>query len=133
MLIKSYLTDSNEPWTTENLMESLIERMLTLHASSGTFRQTFESLQATQLFIDAYNGMLGRLTSVLANAEGDRHVNGWNVRILEKLSHFGLALALDKAVGGPQKQEVLFDNFLLDRFLMISPDRSSTRFVRLRR
>jgi hypothetical protein len=25
---------------------------------------------------------------------------------LEKLSHFGLALALDNAVGGPQKQEV---------------------------
>jgi hypothetical protein len=91
-------------------MENLIERMLTLHASSGTFRQAFESQQTTQLFIDAYNGMIERLTRVLTNdpsVESDRHyVNGWNIRILEKLSHFGLALALGNAVGGPQKQEV---------------------------
>ena len=91
-------------------MEQLVERMLTLHASSGTFRQAFESQQTTQLFIDAYHGMIETLTRVLANAPnvgGDRHyVNGWNIRILEKLSHFGLALALDNTVGGSQKQEV---------------------------
>ena len=103
--------DSNVlSWATESLMENLIERMLTSHASSGTFRQAFESQQTTQLFIDAYNGMIERLTRVLTNhpnVESDRHyVNGWNIRILEKLSHFGLALALDNAVGGPQKQEV---------------------------
>jgi len=102
--------DSTLSWTTEILMEQLIERMLTLHASSGTFRQTFESQQTIQLFIDAYNGMIERLTRVLTNNPdpgSDRHyVNGWNIRILEKLSHFGLALALDNAVGGPQKQEV---------------------------
>lgn len=133
ILIKNCLTDSNDlPWATESLMERLIERLVTLHASSGTFRQTFESLQATQLFIDAYNGILVRLTSVLANAEGDRHVNGWSVRILEKLSHFGLALALDKAVGGAQKQEVIFDTLGFDKDLIISPGRSLTRFVRLR-
>jgi len=100
--------DSNTlSWTTEILMENLIERMLTLHALSGTFRQTFESQQIIQLFIDAYNGMIERLTRVLTDVGSDRHyVNGWNVRILEKLNHFGLAVALDNAVGGPQKQEV---------------------------
>lgn len=91
-------------------MEHLIERMLTLHASSGTFRQTFESQQTTQLFIAAYNGMVEKLSRVLADDShvdcNERYINEWNIRILEKLSHFGLALALDSAVGGPQKQEV---------------------------
>ena len=94
-------------------MEHLIEEMLTLHSSSATFRQAFESHQITQLFIDAYKAVLEKLKETLANShcteegENGNYVNSWNLRILEKMSHLGLALALDNAVGGPQKQEVI--------------------------
>ena len=80
-------------------MEILIEEMLTLHATSSTFRQIFESQQTTQLFIDTYKSMVAKLSTASS-------INEWNIRILEKLTHFGLALALDNAVGGSQKREV---------------------------
>jgi hypothetical protein len=94
------------------MMERLIEELLTLHASSPTFRLTFASQQTTQLFIDASKAMIERLTEVLTNgANGSKghqgsSINAWNVRILEKLNHLGLALALDNAVGSSQKREV---------------------------
>ncbi|KAF8885379.1 hypothetical protein CPB84DRAFT_1837906 [Gymnopilus junonius] len=91
---------ANLSWSTETTMEILIEELLTLHASSSTFRQIFESQQTTQLFIDTYKGMVTKLS-------GASHINGWNLRILEKLTHFGLALALDNTVGGSQKREIL--------------------------
>ena len=81
-------------------MENLIEELLTLHATSSTFRQIFESQQTTQLFIDTYKSLVDKLTSSASS------INDWNARILEKLTHFGLALALDNAVGGIQKREV---------------------------
>ncbi|KAF8154493.1 hypothetical protein B0H34DRAFT_660452 [Crassisporium funariophilum] len=87
-------------WSTETTMEILIEELLTLHASSSTFRQIFESQQTTQVFIDTYKSMVTKLSSA-------RTINNWNTRILEKLTHFGLALALDNAVGGGQKREIL--------------------------
>ncbi|PPQ75051.1 hypothetical protein CVT24_010464 [Panaeolus cyanescens] len=101
----AHIPDSGEAneeqnWTTESTMELLIEELLTLHASSSTFRQIFESQQTTQLFIDTYTAMVDKLS-------GGRQINSWNVRILEKLTHFGLALALDNAVGGGQKREIL--------------------------
>jgi len=89
-------------------MEQLVEELLTLHATSPTFRQMFQSQQTTQLFIDAYKAMVDKLSRVLA-ASGPSHsnqINDWNIRILEKLTHFGLALALDNAVGGSQKRDV---------------------------
>ncbi|PPQ94175.1 hypothetical protein CVT25_003811 [Psilocybe cyanescens] len=91
---------SNLSWSTETTMEMLIEELLTLHASSSTFRHIFESQQTTQLFIDAYKAMVAKLSKV-------NYINGWNIRILEKLTHFGLALALDNSVGGGQKREIL--------------------------
>ncbi len=99
-------------------MEHLIEELLTLHSSSATFRQAFQSHQITQLFIDAYKAMLEKLKEILASSprieEGKsrNYVNGWNLRILEKLSHLGLALALDNAVGGSQKQEVILEVYM---------------------
>ena len=80
-------------------MEVLIEELLTLHASSSTFRHLFESQQTTQLFIDAYKSTVSKLTQASS-------INDWSLRILEKLTHFGLALALDNSVGGSQKREV---------------------------
>ena len=87
-------------------MEILIEELLTLHATSSTFRHIFESHQTTQLFIDTYKAMVAKLSS-------SSSINGWNLRILEKLTHFGLALALDNTVGGGQKREVGFASFCL--------------------
>ncbi|KIK63270.1 hypothetical protein GYMLUDRAFT_196894 [Collybiopsis luxurians FD-317 M1] len=91
---------SRYTWTTETTMEELTENLMTLHATSGTFRHAFQSQQTTQLFISAYKGFVDKISDA-------ERVNGRTVRILEKLSHFGLALALDNAVAGGQKREIL--------------------------
>jgi len=80
-------------------MEILVEELLTLHATSSTFCQIFESQQTTPLFIDTYKSMVTKLSTASS-------INDWNIWVLEKLTHFGLALALDNAVGGSQKREV---------------------------
>lgn len=80
-------------------MEELTENLMSLHASSGTFRHVFQSQQTTQLFIVAYKSFVAKISNAL-------QVNVRTIRILEKLSHFGLALALDNAVAGGQKREV---------------------------
>ncbi|KAF9531325.1 hypothetical protein CPB83DRAFT_848844 [Crepidotus variabilis] len=94
-------------WEIERTMERLVEELLNMHASSATFRHVFESQQTTQLFIDAYKAMTDTLSKQAVRAETIGSVNEWSVRIVEKLSHFGLALALDNAVGGSQKREIL--------------------------
>lgn len=98
-----FLLDADSiSWSAEAAMENLVEEMLTLHASSSTFRQVFESQQMTQIFIDSFKSMVDKISSA-------RSINGWSVKILEKLTHFGLALALDNAVGGSQKRQVSLD------------------------
>ncbi|KAK7049866.1 Beige protein-like 1 [Paramarasmius palmivorus] len=92
--------DEVSSWTTESTMEVLIEELMDLHASSGTFRQVFQSQQTTQIFVDAYKKFVETLTPV-------PEVNQRTIGILEKLTHFGLALALDNAVAGAQKREIL--------------------------
>ena len=82
-------------------MEVLIEEIMDLHASSPTFRQVFQSQQTTQIFVDAYKSFARDLEPV-------SDINQRTIRILEKLTHLGLALALDNAVAGAQKQEVVF-------------------------
>ena len=82
-------------------MDSLIEELMGLHSSSPTFRQVFQSQQTTQMFVDAYKMFVSKVTGAQA-----QNINESTTRILEKLSHFGLALALDTVVGGPQKREV---------------------------
>lgn len=59
----------------------------------------FRSHAVTQAFIDAYKMFA---TSVAHAAEIDQGT----VRVLEKLSHLGLSIALDNAVAVTQKQEV---------------------------
>jgi len=82
-------------------MELLVERLMNLHASSSTFRQIFQSQQTTQLFVNAYKDFVAKVS-------GSPAFNEYTVRILEKLAHLGLALALDNAVAGAQKREVRF-------------------------
>jgi hypothetical protein len=93
-------------WAIEGSMEILIEELMSLHASSNTFRQVFRSQQTTQLFIDAYKAFVSKVISFPDISQ----INQKTIRILEKLSHFGLALALDGAVAGSQKREVCLIN-----------------------
>ncbi|GLB40924.1 putative WD40 repeats [Lyophyllum shimeji] len=87
-------------WSTESNMENLVEEMMDLHASSTTFRQVFKSQQATQIFVDAYKTFVAKVTA-------SARVNQWTRRILEKVTHLGLALALDPFIAGGQKREIL--------------------------
>lgn len=92
-------------WDTEATVEMMLETMMKLHSSSSTFRELFRSQQATQMFIDAYKNSVESLKAQLT--EGGGIVNDRMMRIMEKLSHLGLALALDNAVAGAQKREIL--------------------------
>ncbi|KAF9466003.1 hypothetical protein BDZ94DRAFT_1252774 [Collybia nuda] len=87
-------------WATESNMEVLVEELMDLHASSPTFRQVFKSQQTTQLFVSAYKTFVSKVSAA-------SEVNQWTRRILEKLTHFGLALALDNHIAGAQKREIL--------------------------
>ncbi|KAF5370942.1 hypothetical protein D9615_009793 [Tricholomella constricta] len=87
-------------WSTESNMENLVEEIMDLHALSTTFRQVFKSQQTTQLFVDGYKTFVTKVTAA-------QRVNQWTRRILEKISHLGLALALDPVIAGNQKREIL--------------------------
>jgi hypothetical protein len=92
-------------FTTEATMESLVEKLMNLHARSGAFRHIFQSQQTTQLFVNAYKDFVAKIS-------GESAINDYTVRILEKLAHLGLALALDNSVAGAQKREVkIFAHF----------------------
>jgi hypothetical protein len=90
-------------------MEAIMEELMTLHASSATFRELFKSAQATQTFIDAYKMFVQKANDLEA-------IDVWTTSMLDKLNHFGLALALDNNVAGGQKREVRPFRFLLTHF-----------------
>ncbi|KAI0079797.1 beach-domain-containing protein [Panus rudis PR-1116 ss-1] len=81
--------------------EKLLEELIQLHGSSSTFRQVFKSQTTTSYFVDAYRTFVMHLSNTSATLELVI------VRILEKMSHFGLSIALDTAVAAEQKQEIL--------------------------
>ncbi|KAG6836952.1 hypothetical protein H0H93_000593 [Arthromyces matolae] len=91
-------SSSQQSWTTESNVENLVEEIMDLHASSPTFRQIFKSHQTTQLFIDMFKNFANKLSSA-------SEVNQGTKRILEKITHLGLALALDEFISGSQKRE----------------------------
>ncbi|KAF5339895.1 hypothetical protein D9611_009101 [Ephemerocybe angulata] len=102
---RAHLSDSEADaahitWDTENTLEAMLEAMMKLHTSSSTFREIFRSQQATQMFIDGYKQTVEKLKT-------SPSINQLTGRIIEKLSHLGLALALDNAVAGGQKREIL--------------------------
>ncbi|KAF8208087.1 hypothetical protein K438DRAFT_1667321 [Mycena galopus ATCC 62051] len=92
--------DPDASWAVESTMEVLIEELMDLHASSNGFREVFKSQQTTQLFVNSYKSFVVRVTDAA-------QINQRTIRILEKLTHFGLGLALDNAVAGAQKREIL--------------------------
>ncbi|EIN04780.1 beach-domain-containing protein [Punctularia strigosozonata HHB-11173 SS5] len=92
--------DASDVDSPEALVEILIEELIELHSQNPTFRQVFRSQQTTQIFIDAYK------TFVLALSSAP-HVSQRVIRILEKVMHFAMSLALDNDVAGTQKREIL--------------------------
>ncbi len=80
-------------------MEALVEELLNLHSTLAQFRTIFQSQIATQSFADGYKTFVNKLIEL-------PEINPRTARILEKLTHFGLALALDNSVAGSQKREV---------------------------
>ncbi|KAJ3833898.1 hypothetical protein F5878DRAFT_545746 [Lentinula raphanica] len=91
------VTDDTDGKKIQSTIESLIETLLSLHSSSPTFRFVFQSQQTTAVFVGAYR----------AFPDSQATINPQAIRILEKLSHFGLGLALDNSVAGGQKREIL--------------------------
>ncbi|KAG5335279.1 hypothetical protein C0989_001571 [Termitomyces sp. Mn162] len=87
-------------WTMESIMESLVEEIMGLHASSPTLREMFKSQHIIQLYIDTFKTFVDKL-KVTAG------LNQSTKRILEKIAHFGLALAFEPFISGTQKHEIL--------------------------
>lgn len=81
-------------------MEHLLEELIAIHSANLTFRQIFKSQTITQGFIDAYKSFVTAVSLVDGITQS-------TIRILEKLSHLGLSIALDNSVAGSQKQEVI--------------------------
>lgn len=110
-------TDAAISGTTEKEMETLIERLIELHSQSAAFRQIFKSQQTTQIVVDAYKSFVDKLSTVSAIAP-------ITIRVLEKMAHFGMALALDNLVSGVQKQGIL--DTLQKAELLVNPSQETT-------
>ncbi|KAJ7052675.1 beach-domain-containing protein [Mycena amicta] len=109
---------SNTSWAVESTMEVLIEELIDLHASSNGFREVFKSQQTTQLFVNSYKTFVLRVTSAA-------QINARTIRILEKMTHFGLGLALDNSVAGSQKREIL--DILQEAESVLAPSAEKTQ------
>jgi hypothetical protein len=99
---RGHLTPTGQtaaPGAADASVEALVEELIKLHAGSSTFRQVFRSAQTTALFVDAYKFFVSALGGGLVKPRA--------IRLLEKLTHFALTLALDPDVSGTQKREVL--------------------------
>ncbi|OCH84794.1 beach-domain-containing protein [Obba rivulosa] len=86
--------------TLEENAEHLLEELIELHSTCLSFRHIFKSSSITQAFIDAYQPFV----TTMQNAP---EVSQTTIRILEKLSHLALSIALDESVAGSQKREIM--------------------------
>ncbi|THH31660.1 hypothetical protein EUX98_g2544 [Antrodiella citrinella] len=80
--------------------ESLLEQVIAIHSSSMTFRQIFKSQTTTQYFLDMYRAFVVALSQAA-------EIPLASIRLLEKLTHLSLSIALDTAVAAQQKQDIL--------------------------
>ncbi|KAF7319608.1 hypothetical protein HMN09_00301200 [Mycena chlorophos] len=117
-IAKSSMAHGNASWAVESTMEVLIEELIDLHASSNSFREVFKSQQTTQLFVNSYKTFVLRVMKA-------EQINQRTIRVLEKMTHFGLGLALDNNVAGAQKREIL--DILQDAESILSPSSEKTK------
>jgi hypothetical protein len=82
-------------------IEALLEELIQLHPNSPTFRQIFKSTQTTEMFLDAYKSFTTGVKSLTEIGQS-------TIALMDKVSHFALALALDSSVATAQQQEVSF-------------------------
>ncbi|KZT02850.1 beach-domain-containing protein [Laetiporus sulphureus 93-53] len=101
-IISTKITSSNTNGinVVEDAAERLLEQLINLHSTVPSFRQIFKSHATTEIFINTY-----RMFVASASTTVELPFN--TVRILEKLSHFGLSVALDNSVSSSHKQEIM--------------------------
>jgi len=80
-------------------MEVLLEELIDLHSSSLSFRELFKSHQTIGFLVVACRSFV----AIIAN---DLEARQRTIRILEKLTHLVLMVALDNNVDAVHKQEV---------------------------
>jgi hypothetical protein len=85
----------------DSAMEVLVEELIDLHSSSQSFRLLFKSQQTTALLVAACQSFVNTVTS---NSEVRRRT----MRLLEKVAHLVLMLALNEHVDAAHKQEVRY-------------------------
>ncbi|KAH9919489.1 beach-domain-containing protein [Epithele typhae] len=94
------MEDADARATATTNAEHLLEALIETHSASPTFREVFRSNTITQQFIEAYKMYSSSVAQSYEIDEG-------TVRVLEKLSHLGLSIALDNAVASNLKQEIM--------------------------
>ncbi|KAI0067044.1 beach-domain-containing protein [Artomyces pyxidatus] len=95
--------------------EAILEELVRLQSSSTTFCELFKSQQTTQLFIQAFKAFVTAVSS-------SHNIIQRHIRMMEKLMHFGLTLALDDALPGSQKRDIL--NTLQSAEQLVNDDQS---------
>lgn len=83
----------------EAVAELLLEELLSLQLSCPTFRQVYKSQQTIEIFVQAFRSFVKALNSAV-------FIEQRTIRMLEKLMHFGVTIAMDNVVAGNQKAEV---------------------------
>lgn len=83
----------------EIVAELLLEELLGLQLSCPTFRQVYKSQQTIEIFVQAFKSFVKALNSAVV-------IEQRTVRMLEKMMHFGVTIAMDNVVAGNQKAEV---------------------------
>ncbi|KAF8584664.1 beach-domain-containing protein [Ramaria rubella] len=93
-------SEARQGMAIDSAMEVLVEELIDLHSSSPSFRELFKSQQTTGLLVDACKPFVTKVA-------GDNGARTRLVRLLEKITHLVLMLALDIHVDAIHKQELL--------------------------
>lgn len=96
-------SDAKVPAANDSAVEVLVEELIDLHAVSETFRKLFVSQQTTAMFIDAVKAFIDRVAT-------EPGLHDKTIRLVEKITHLVLMLALDTYVDNAQKREVRRDS-----------------------
>ena len=81
-------------------LEALLEALIQLHSTSPSFKQIFKSTQVTQQLINTHSAFTSTVRSL---PEISQRV----ISLMDKMSHFAIALALDPSVSETQQAEVI--------------------------
>ncbi|KAA1472737.1 beach-domain-containing protein [Dentipellis sp. KUC8613] len=114
------LDPNAETADSEPIAEALLEELVNLQSTSPTFREIFRSQLTTQQFLDAFKAFVQAISTA-------PEITQKTVHLMEKVMHFGLTLALDNAVNGNQKREIL--NTLQAADMVVNRDSTTTSTI----